>query len=185
MAMNDKIKPLLKSFAIKAVLLFIGWQVLYYAVILPDGRANSWLTEQVVSGTKWGLELFGYETTYDWVGETPEDSGRYVFIDGQPVVLVADACNGLELMVLFMGFLLCFPGTIKHKLWMIPLGTIMVFIVNVIREIILALNYKFFQDSFDFNHKYTYVLVVYCCVFLLWRFWLNRYSAIGKNISHG
>lgn len=182
--MNQEIKRILKSFAIRAVLLFIGWMVLYHGVIVPDGRANSWLTSRVVEGTKTGLELLGYDTTHEWRGETQEDTPRFIYVDGQPVVLVADACNGLELMALFVGFLLCFPGPWKYKAILIPIGTVMVFLINVIREIVLALNYKYFQETFDFNHKYTYVFIVYLMIFLIWRFWLNQYSAIGKKVNH-
>lgn len=181
---GDRIKLILKSFVIKAVLILIGWTVLYYGFIKPDGRVDQWLTSQVVNGTKVGLEWLGYDTTLGYANPG-ESTSRMIYIDGQAVVLVADACNGLELMVLFIGFLLCFPGPWKYKAIIIPLGTLMVFVINVIREVILSLNYKFFQETFDFNHKYTYVFFVYLFVFLIWRYWLNNYSAIGRKVSYG
>ena len=182
--MSDEIKKILKSFVIRAVLIFIGWLGLYHGFILPNGTANQWLTEKVVIGTKVGLDLLGYDTTHGWVNETDEDTSRYIYIDGQPVVLVADACNGLELMALFIGFLFAFPGPWKYKALLIPIGTVVIFIINVLREVVLALNYKYFQESFDFNHKYTYVFIVYLAIFMIWRFWLNRYSAIGKQVAN-
>ena len=164
-------KSVLKGFAIKAIITFITWLILYYGFIIPDGRLNRFLTNTVISGTTFGLSILGYET-----------SGKddMVYIDNQPVVLVADACNGLELFALYVGFLLCFPGKWKYKLLFIPIGIVLIYIINVIREIILALNYKFFQETFDFNHKYTYVFVVYLFVFAIWRYWLNRYSILAK-----
>ena len=164
-------KQLLKGFAIKAVLTFVAWSILYYGFIIPDGRLNKFLTDTVISGTTLGLRMLGYETS----GEN-----KMILIDNQPVVLVADACNGLELFALYIGFLICFPGKLKYKLVFIPLGVVMIYVVNVLREIVLALNYKFFQETFDFNHKYTYVFIVYLFVFGIWRFWLNRYSILAK-----
>jgi len=179
--MNDQIKKILKEFATKASILFVGWLIVYHGFIVPDGRANRLLTEKVVNGTKIGLSILGYESDQKIIDSSDPNSSRYVFIDNQPVVLVADECNGFELMALYIGFLLAFPGPWKWKAIFIPIGSIIIFLINVGREIILALNYKYFQESFDFNHKYTYVFVVYLIIFLIWRFWLNRFSMIGKN----
>ena len=164
-------KRLLKTFAVRAGITFVSWMVIYYGLIIPDGRLNNYLTQKVIDGTTVGLSILGYET---------KGEGNMVYIENQPVVLVADACNGLELFALYIGFLLCFPGKWKYKAFFIPIGLGLIFLINVIREIVLALNYKFFQETFDFNHKYTYVLVVYLFVFALWRYWLNRYSVLAK-----
>ncbi len=162
---------LLKGFAIKAVIGFVVWLILYHGLIIPDGRLNGFLTSTVISGTTYGLSLCGFETSRE---------GDMIIIDNQPVVLVADGCNGLELFALYVGFLLCFPGKLKFKLLFIPIGIALIYLINVAREIVLALNYKFFQETFDFNHKYTYVFVVYLFVFAIWRYWLNRYSILAK-----
>ena len=113
---------------------------------------------------------------YDSKGEN-----AIVYIDDQASVLVADGCNGLELFALYIGFLIAFPGRVLYKALFIPIGAVLIFVVNVLREIALALNYKFFPDSFELNHKYTYVLIVYTFIFLIWRYWLNRYSLIANN----
>ncbi|MFY0600315.1 MAG: archaeosortase/exosortase family protein [Cyclobacteriaceae bacterium] len=165
-------KKLVKIFLIRSGITYLMWQITYYGFILPHGKVNLFLTNLVIKGTVFGLDLLGYET----IGE-----GRIVTIDSEPVVLVGDSCNGLELFVLYSGFLLCFPGKIKYKLFFIPIGISIIFILNVIREITLSLNYKFFRESFEFNHKYTYVMVVYLTVFAIWRFWLKKYSAISSN----
>ncbi len=163
---------IVKKFLIRAAIIYIGWLVIYHAVILPDGRINKFLTEKVIQGTLVGLDLLGYETTSE---------GDIVYIDGQAVVLVADACNGLELFALYTGFLLAFPGKWKYKAIFIPVGIFLIFLINILREIALSLNYKFFQETFELNHKYTYVFVVYLFVFFIWRYWLKNYSLLVKT----
>ena len=163
-------KKLVKTFLIRCGIAYVIWLVLFYGWIQPDGRINAFLTGLVIQGTVIGLDLL----RYDAYGQ-----GNLVYIDDQPVVLVADNCNGLELFALYVGFLLCFPGKWKYKAIFIPVGLLVIFLVNVIREVILSLNYKFFQETFDFNHKYTYVFAVYIVIFLIWRFWLKRYSVIA------
>ena len=171
---QEKKSALIRIVAIRAVIAFVMWLIVYHGYIIPDGRLNKLLTNSVIAGTNYGLNLIGYDTS-------SSVASSMVYIDNQPVVLVADACNGLELFALYTGFLICFPGRIKYKMIFIPLGIGLIYLVNVMREITLAINYKFFQETFDFNHKYTYVFIVYLFVFAIWRFWLNRYSSLALN----
>lgn len=168
--------PIVKKFLIRAGIVYVGWLIIYHAVIIPDGRLNKFLTDQVSAGTVIGLELLGYETDFKVV-----NNNNMVYIDGQAVVLVADACNGLELFALYTGFLLAFPGRWQYKAIFIPAGILLIFLINVAREVALSLNYKFFQETFELNHKYTYVFIVYVFVFIIWRFWLKNYSALVKT----
>lgn len=175
---------LIRIFGLRAGLLFIVWLAAYHQWIKPDGRVDTWLTDQVVNGTRAGLTFMGYQASNAVFEQDDIELGRLIYIDGEAVVFVADACNGLELMALFAGFLLAFPGPPKYKAMLIPIGTLAIYLLNIGREIVLALNYKFFQQTFDFNHKYTYVLIVYGAIFLVWRYWLNHYSIIGKKVRH-
>lgn len=163
---------ILRRFAINSIIAIVIWMILYYGFIVPDGRVNSFLTKTVVQGTMIGLQLLKYETS---------QQGSIIFIEDEPVVAVADGCNALELFALYVGFLICFPGRMKYKLIFIPFGIIMIYLINVVREITLALNYKFYRESFEFNHKYTYVLIVYIFVFAIWRFWIKKYSIISEK----
>ena len=167
--------PVVKKFLIRSAIIYVVWLVLYHGLIIPDGRLNKFLTDRVSEGTAIGLEALGYETDYQVV-----NGDNMVYIDGQAVVLVADECNGLELFALYAGFILAFPGRWKFKAIFIPAGIFLIFLINIGREMALSLNYKFFQESFELNHKYTYVFIVYIFVFLIWRYWLRNYSALVK-----
>ncbi len=161
----------IKIFLIRATIIFVAWKFLYHGIIVPEGTINSILTNGVISHSTAGLNLLGYNT---------EAIGNVLYINDQPVVSVADQCNGLELHALFIGFLIAFPGRIVGKLIFIPIGIIIIYFINILREIALALNYHFFQATFEINHKYTYVFIVYLVVFILWRIWLKRFSHFAK-----
>lgn len=137
----------------------------------------------VVRGTAFGLESLGFEveTSYRNENDHVNRISGIIYIDSTPAVLVADPCNGLELFALFIGFFLCFPGSWISKTIFIIFGVTFLFLLNILREIMLALNYHYFQSSFDFNHKYTFAIFVYLAVFLIWRFWLNRYMIISHK----
>lgn len=162
----------IRKFLIIAISLLIGWKTLYYLYLLPDGRLDHVLTEWVLEGSVWGLDMLGFESQY---------ADRVIYIKGEPSVAVGDRCNGLELTVLYIGFFLCFPGSIKFKVVYIFLGSITLFALNIIREMALALNYNYFRSSFDINHKYTFALLVYLVVFLLWKNWINAHSFANKK----
>lgn len=165
--------PILKTFLIKAGILYLLWMIINYAYIKPDGRLNNILTNHVIHGTTLGLQLLGFET---------KGKENIISINDVPVVLVKDQCNGLELIALYVGFILCFPGKWKYKLIYIAVGSVFINLINIMREIVLALNYKMFRASFEFNHKYTYVLIVYIVIFLLWKHWVSNYSIVGSKV---
>lgn len=167
-------RQLLSRFAIRAGLLFIAWILVYHVILVPYTSLNTILTQAVIAGTDFGLGLFGYETFI---------RDHIVFISDQSTVLIQDGCNGLELYALYAGFLIAFPGRWKFKFTFIPIGIFLIYTINVFRNIALALNYRYFQETFEFNHKYTYVLIVYLFVFFLWRYWMNRYSVLSHNES--
>jgi exosortase/archaeosortase family protein len=167
----DKNK-LIKTFLIRALIVFVTWEVVFFAYLQPDGSLNAWVTNAVVEASVGGLKMIGFEA---------EARENVIFINEEQSVLVADACNGLELFALFIGFLICFPGGWISKIIYSFVGCLLISLINVIREIALALNYNYFRASFDLNHHYTYTLIVYVFIFLIWRHWLLRYSVIAQT----
>jgi exosortase/archaeosortase family protein len=163
---------LLRTFIVRALIVFVCWQILYVFVIEPYQHIDNWLTDTVVYSTVAGLNVFGFESF---------SIESVIYINGQQSVLVGNACNGLELLALYVGFLICFPGGLLSKIVYSIIGSFLIWLINVFREILLALNYNYFQATFDINHKYTYTLVVYVFVFLLWKHWLSRYSILAQN----
>lgn len=170
--MEVRKKKLVKVFLIKAAIIFVVWQVFYSLLISPNGTIDNALTGLVVSSSVFCLNLIGFDTY---------SKENVLFIDGVQSVLVANGCNGLELIVLFVGFLVCFPGKIFQKVMYSILGSIVLIFINIMREVLLALNYNYFESTFDLNHKYTYTLIVYGCVFFIWKHWLEHYSSIAKK----
>jgi exosortase family protein XrtF len=123
------------------------------------------------------LDLFGFD------GSTiPGTHQTVLCIAGETMVGVGNPCNGLELFALFAGFIICFPGKFKAKLWFIPLGMIIIHFANVIRTFALALIQLKAPQYLEFNHHYTFTVIVYSIIFLLWMWWVNRYS--GLNLEN-
>lgn len=164
-------KPLL-LFLLTSLALLLSWFVGYYLLLEPDGRLDFWLTELTAKLTAQLLEPW-YTLQLG-----PRADQQVLFLNQQAVLGIAKNCNGLEVFALFTGFILAFPGKIKNKLWFIPLGIALLFILNLIRTVILTLTQLHWPQALDFNHKYTFVVIVYGAMFLLWRAWVNRWSQV-------
>lgn len=125
------------------------------------------------------LQWLGYEVD-TWFGGGHYKSSIAIIGDGP--LYVGDGCSGLELFLLFAGFILIMPGKPLHKLWFMPAGLLLILMLNIVRIISLVLIHHYRPSWLYFNHKYTFVVLVYSVVFLLWMFWVNRFSpSAGKS----
>lgn len=169
---DPKNKPVL-IFILKAVFLYIIWFISYDFVIAPAGKTDAWLNERVAIDAGHILSLCGLD------GDTrPGDRQTLVTIGGKSMVGVGNPCNGLELFVLFSGFVICFPGKWKVKWWFILLGIAGIHLINSIRAAALAYIQYTSPEYLDFNHHYTFTIVVYAFIFLLWMTWTNKYGQL-------
>ncbi|CAN5521420.1 archaeosortase/exosortase family protein [soil metagenome] len=158
-------------FVVVAFILYMVWFIGYDYIIAPDGRLDAWLNERVAVHSSWLLNLLGYSAdTIPGVKQT------IVRIDQTGMVGVGNPCNGMELFALFAGFILCFPGNWKTKAWFVPAGILLIHLINVIRAAALALNQLHNPASLEFNHHYTFTIIVYACIFGIWMLWVNKFS---------
>lgn len=171
--MISKLKenPLL-SFLIIGALAYLGWYVLYEFVLRPHSALDEWVVDRIVKGTESVLQLFGYELRIF-------DDGlwrNHVGIAGSPGVTIGAPCDGIILFALFSIFVFAFPGPWKHKAWYIPVGVLAIHWINVFRVVALAVIVHYRPDLLDFNHDYTFTIIVYAFVFLLWYIWVQKFA---------
>ena len=160
-------------FIIKAVVLYIIWFLTYDFIIQPAGTVDRYLNKVVGDQSAVLLRLIGYGAD-----TVPGINQTILRIDGVNMVGVGNPCNGLELFVLFAGFIICFPGSTSRKLWFIPAGLIVIHFANILRSASLALIQYHDPESLDFNHHYTFTIIVYAIIFGLWMLWVNKYSTL-------
>jgi exosortase/archaeosortase family protein len=117
------------------------------------------------------LELLGFKT---------ELVGKTVRIAGTGGVYLNRGCLARNLMGLYVGFILAYPGKIKHKLWVIPAGLIVITILNVARICGLAYLVLCCPEHVDINHHVIFKYTVYFFIFMMWYFWIKYYSVSAK-----
>ncbi len=170
----------LQQFLVKGIGLLVIWQIVYSMMLEPSGVIDLPLTYLVSEGATTALNWLGVDSYYESYQHKlePALSGTILYIDGVQSVGIGNACNGLEIMVLFIGFLLIFPGKANTKIWYLLFGLLLIYIANIIRVILLGINYIESPSTFDFNHKYTYKIAVYVIVFILWVIWVEKLSGV-------
>ncbi len=172
-----------KVFLGRALLLFVAWKILYILVLIPNEVPDSWLVKQLGKATASFLNVYYHTDSFntentlrrklygnDWV---PVTYATINYKKSQKVLGIYQACDGLELMVLYAGFIICFSGFWIRKLVFIVLGIIGLFAINILRSGLLGIISLQFPVHFEFAHKYFFNLVVYGFTFLLWMFYIS------------
>lgn len=165
--MKDNSKVI--RFLIAALGLWLAWFVLYDIWL---SNFDDWLALKVAEGSSLFLSLIGYRA---------ETRNSVVLIDGEELVYIGAACNGMVLMALFAGFIVAFPGPLLKKLLYIPFGIAVINLLNVMRVAALALNSLYSSQTLEFNHKYTFTVIVYAFIFILWMLWVKRFSTLHNH----
>ena len=165
-----------QSFIILASLLYGACYFLYEIIIKRVTNGDQLFIRKIINLCKWILELMGY-TTF----ASKEVNDVQVFgIDGSNGVWIGGPCNGITLMFLFAVFVVAYPGSLKNKLWFLPLGIFVVHTINITRIIALALIAYYSPQYLDFNHTYTFTFIAYSAVFGLWMLWVNKFSTVKQ-----
>lgn len=169
--MNTLLKNQLSRFLILVFLFYLIWYLLYHFIIEPAQIIDLFVIDVTIVSGKWILELLGYAV---FTG-----AERIIGIDGTGGLWIGDNCNGLSLFAIFSGFIIAYPGNWKKKLWYIPLGVLLIELLNILRVVGLAILDTYSRKWTEFNHTYTFNILIYGFIFLLWMHWTNKIAADG------
>jgi exosortase family protein XrtF len=169
-------------FLLKALLLYIFWYLFYELWLHPKGYLDALVIDNLIKSGEFIISNLGYRLIPE---PDPEWAIRTLGIDGTHGIWIGDPCNGITLFALFTGFVIAYPGPLKSKLWFIPLGLVTIHIVNIIRIVALVLITLYAPQYLDFNHTYTFTILVYSYVFFLWMIWSNKLAANSLTVKNG
>lgn len=161
-----------KSFIHFIITLIIAGLVIVFTLFKFNLDIHVFFEELVASNSVQLLQLFG--TDY----EVQNYAGKLhaIGFGNSGILRVESGCDGVDLLALYLAFALAFPGPWKHKAWYIPLGLILIHLFNVVRVAALVVIASYSVEVMEFNHKYTFLILVYSFVFLLWYFWIKQFA---------
>lgn len=191
-AINDGFKSLFKDvkgpvrdFFYRAFLLFVIWKTIYLVVLLPnrllDGPLTNLVGSQTVSILNFShqtnaFSAFPFVSKKFFEGQSIESDVSRITFNNRKVMHIADGCNGLELFVLYIGFILLLPSSKKRKVLYILSGVIIIHLANLLRCAGLATIEIYIQSYFEFAHHYVFKIIIYGTIFLLWMRYARKLS---------
>lgn len=160
-------------FLVTAGLLYAAWYLLYSFVLHPWGVLDHAVIGALIATAGVILKALGYTLIPEPVNV---DNIRTIGVEGGHLLWIGDPCNGVGLFAVFLIFLIAYGGPWRHKPWFAALGVLTIHLVNAIRVaalcIIVSINYEWL----NFNHDYTFYVIVYGWVFFLWYIWSKHFS---------
>jgi exosortase family protein XrtF len=186
----EQFPPQVRIFLLRGLVLFAIWKFVYLFFWAQPRTLDGPLTNTVGSQSVWILnkvyQTKGFKATP--VVAVTRMEGDYQIAkvskidkDGKHLLNIADDCNGLELFILYIGFILSMPATIKRKVVYLIGGVFIIHIVNLLRCVGLSALLMHWDRYFDLAHHYIFKIMVYSTIFVLWVRYSNNLSVFKTS----
>lgn len=173
----------------KSVLKFIFTFLLVYGVLTfayklyldySDGSEYypDYMTNLVAKQTDDLLHSLGYDAM---IQQHPDELSMKLIINSKYVARVVEGCNSLSVVILFASFVIAFAGKFKTTFFYILAGSVLIYVVNLFRIVILSIGLYHYPWRREELHTVIFPLIIYGMVFLLWMFWINRFSNLKQG----
>lgn len=161
--------------AVRFLLIFVGLYLVlnvsygsfvqyYYPTSDPFTR---WVTSQVT----WLLSRFDPSVTSE---VSLYNNNIAVLKDKVTIISVFEGCNGLNVIIVYLVFLLAFQGSTASTIKFGAAGIVGIHFFNLGRIVLLYIVALYFRPQLYFFHKYFFTGVIYAFVFALWYLWVRK-----------
>ncbi len=123
----------------------------------------NFMADHVAKVTTRMLEIMGYSISLS--------ADNVVRHDNNVAVHVVWACTGLKQAYIFVCIIAFYRGTLKNKLWFIPLGLLVVYLFNIFRIVAITALIKENPEWFYILHEHVFKYLFYVIIFGMWIFW--------------
>lgn len=157
-------------FLVKFVGTYLVLNLLYGFYIESRHPRPDEATALVTRHTSFALSLLGEENT---ATESPTRPNVTLADGHREVIAVYEGCNGLNIIIIFLAFVLAFGKPGKKLLWFIPMGVAIIYLLNIARIATLFYVSKYMEQYLYFTHKYLFTAILFGGVFFLWYWWVR------------
>lgn len=128
--------------------------------------ATGWVGRQ----TAWCLNQIGYEVSLQPLADRP----LIAFMSAGAVVInLFEGCNGINVMIVFVSFLLAYGGRPQRLIPFTLVGLLLIHILNLARVGLLFWLAETESTWFYYFHKYLFTGFLFAFVFLGWWIWIK------------
>ncbi|QZK91243.1 exosortase family protein XrtF [Flavobacterium sp. CHNK8] len=100
---------------------------------------------------------------------------------GKYVAKIVEGCNAMSVIILFASFIIAFSGRFKPTFSYIVLGSLFIYILNVIRIALLSSLIFYYPEQETLLHGVIFPLYIYGVVFILWIYWVQKHSKYASE----
>ena len=170
---NDKRKAEAIHFSVLIVGTYLIWKAISF--VLENTQPQFWIhIQNQIANVIISLAVY-FSNVFAAANASAFE--RNIFMPNTPGIYVADHCLGIPAMVVFTLFVLFFKGSLKNKLWFIPIGVIGVLLINTFRLVALVLLMKHATPAFwELNHKYFFLAITYGFIFWMIKVWMDKFA---------
>jgi exosortase family protein XrtF len=136
------------------------------------------ITKTVANHVQKTAEMLGYDAFVEQ--HTDELSMKFI-LNGKYVSRIIEGCNSLSIIILFLSFIIAFSGGLRPTILFGVFGSVLIYIVNILRIIALSILYHRFPKYQDILHDLLFPAIIYGLTFVLWVTWVKYFSNINKN----
>jgi len=164
-----------KLFIAKSVACVVIWRLLYVYILRPIRFPDKLLTEFIGKGTAIVINSLSNSKAPRVYSTDNNSLGEAILVRNYHTILrIGDSCNGLELMLIYIGVISLLPGKLTVKLAYIVLGTLILMFANMLRCAGLEWVYEFHRPMFETTHHYLFTLVMYVIIFSGWVTYISK-----------
>jgi exosortase family protein XrtF len=124
--------------------------------------------------------FFNYDATL--VPNTTEAAMNFSY-KNKVIARIIEGCNGVSVIILFISFVVAFSGKIKVTLIYILGGSLLIYILNVIRIAVICILMYYYPEQQHLLHDIFFPLIIYGVVFVLWIIWVNTFSKYARKTT--
>ena len=169
-SLTQKIRPFLSlkhpitKFCFLFLILIIVFSFLLSLELVKQYVYNP-LTTLIASQAAWILKVLGQKVYA---------SGIMISGEGFSVKILAN-CNAIFEIMLFLSAVIAFPALLKEKVVGGVLGTILIYLLNLLRVVLLFLIGVYSPQFFEGTHIYVAQSIFIVMVAIFWLFWAGKW----------
>ena len=135
------------------------------------------ITATVAKQTETVLNWLGYKANH--VQHDKEMSVK-LLVNGNYTARVIEGCNSISIIILFLAFIIAFPGSFKATILFGFIGSALIYGINILRIAFLTLMLYKYPDEKVLLHNIVFPAIIYGFTFLLWVLWVHKFSNYNR-----
>ncbi|MFD2566528.1 exosortase family protein XrtF [Pseudotenacibaculum haliotis] len=135
------------------------------------------ITTTVAEQTESVLAFFGYDAAHM---QHEDEMSVKLLLNGQYTARVIEGCNSLSIIILFLSFIIAFPGSLKSTILFGTVGGLFIYGINILRIAFLTVMLQKYPAQQEFLHNLVFPAIIYGATFLLWVLWVHKFSNYKK-----